>query len=106
MQVTQDTKTEILKFIEQKIDSNEMWAEAFGKLITLDEADQNGAVWDMLESIKDSMRWDKLFEEHPEVLERIFDRSGKSIEEEKTISLDEFLALTPENNYQLPNESQ
>ena len=106
MLLAQDVKKEILNFIETKIDADEMWAEAFSKLIGLDEADQNGAVWDMLEAIKDSMRWDKLFEEHPEVLDRIFDKSRKSIEEEKSISLDEFLALTPENNYQLPDESQ
>ena len=106
MQVTQDIKKEILNFLEEKIDSDEMWAEAFSKLITLDEADQNGAVWDMLESIKDSKRWDELFEEHPEALDLIFDKSGKSIGDERTISLDEFLALTPEDNYQLPDEGQ
>ena len=106
MLLAQDVKKEILKFIETKIDADEMWAEAFSKLIGLDEAAQNGAVWDMLESIKDSLRWDKLFEEHPEVLYRIFDKSGKSIEEEETISLDDFLALTPENNYQVLDENQ
>ncbi len=106
MLLAQDVKKEILNFIELKIDADEMWAEAFSKLIGLDEADQNGAVWDMLESIKDSLRWDKLFEEHPEVLDRIFDKSGKSIEEEETISLDDFLALTPENNYQALDENQ
>ena len=106
MLIAQDVKAEILKFIEKKIDADEMWAEAFSKLVSLDEADQNGAVWDMLQGINDSMRWDKLFEEHPEVLDRIFDKSAKSIEDEETISLDEFLALTPENNYQLPDESQ
>lgn len=106
MYVTQDVKKEILKFIGKKIETDEMWAEAFSKLIGLDEPDQNGAVWDMLQGINDSMRWDKLFEEHPEVLDRIFEKSRKSIEEEKTISLDEFLALTPENNYQLPGDSQ
>ena len=81
MYVTQDAKKEILKFIEKKIETEEMWAEAFNKLITLDEPDQNGAVWDMLESIKDSMRWDKLFEEHPEVLDRIVEEGRKSMEE-------------------------
>ena len=81
MQVTQDVKKEILKFIEKKIDTDEMWAEAFSKLITLDEPDQNGAVWEMLESIKDSMRWDKLFEEHPEVLDKIVEEGRKSMEE-------------------------
>lgn len=81
MQVAQDVKKEILKFIEKKIETEEMWAEAFSKLITLDEPDQNGAVWDMLESIKDSMRWDKLFEEHPEVLDRIIEEGRKSMEE-------------------------
>ena len=81
MQVTQDIKKEILKFIEKKIETDGMWAEAFNKLITLDEPDQNGAVWDMLESIKDSIRWNKLLEEHPEVLDRIVEESRKSMEE-------------------------
>ena len=83
MQVTQDVKKEILKFIEKKIEADEMWAEAFSKLITLDEPDQNGAVWDMLESIKDSMRWDKLFARNiPKSLDRIDGRArrGKSSE--------------------------
>ncbi len=81
MLLTQEVKKEILNFIEQKIETDEMWAEAFSKLIGLDEADRNGAVWDMLESIKDSMRWDELFEEHPEVLDRIIEESQKSMEE-------------------------
>ena len=81
MLLTQDVQQEILTFLQKKIETDEMWAEAFSKLIGLDEADQNGAVWDMLESIKDSMRWDKLFEEHPEVLDRIVENSRKSMEE-------------------------
>ena len=83
-----------LKFIEQKIETDSMWAEAFGKLLGLDEADQNGAVWDMLESISDSMRWDELFEQHPEVLDKLAERARKSTESGKTMSLDEFLAAT------------
>ena len=81
MRVPENTKKEILKFIEKKIDTDEMWAEAFSKLITLDEPDQNGAVWDMLQGINDSMRWDKLFEEHPEVLDKIVEDGRKSMEE-------------------------
>ena len=96
MQVTQDTKKEILKFIEKKIETDEMWAEAFSKLITLDEPDQNGAVWDMLESIKDSIRWDESFARSPELLERMGESALKSFREGKTISLDEFLELTDE----------
>ena len=100
MQVTQDVKKEILKFIEKKIETEEMWAEAFSKLIGLDEADQNGAVWDMLESINDSIRWDKLFEEHPEVLDRIVEEGRRSAKEKGTISLEEFLALTEEDDFE------
>ena len=70
-----------------------MWAEAFGKLITLDEPDQNGAVWDMLESINDSIRWDELFTQHPEVLDKLGEGARKSIEAGQTISLEEFLAI-------------
>lgn len=96
MQVTQDVKKEILKFIEKKIETDEMWAEAFSKLITLDEPDQNGAVWDMLESIKDSMRWDELFARSPELLEEMGERALKSLKEGRTISMEEFLELTEE----------
>ena len=96
MLLAQDVKTEILKFIEKKIDADEMWAEAFSKLISLDEADQNGAVWDMLESIKESMHWDELFARSPELLEEMGERALKSLKEGKTISLEEFLELTDE----------
>ena len=81
MQVTQDVKKEILKFIEKKIETEEMWAEAFSKLITLDEPDQNGAVWDMLESIKDSMRWDESFARNPEKLQAMADAALHSMKE-------------------------
>ncbi len=100
MYVTKDVKKEILKFVEKKIETDEMWAEAFSKLITLDEPDQNGAVWDMLEAINDSMRWDKLFEEHPEVLDRIVKEGRRSAKGEGTISLEEFLALTEEDDFE------
>ena len=93
MQVTQDVKKEILKFIEKKIDTDEMWAEAFSKLIGLDEVDQNGAVWDMLESIKDSMRWDESFARSQELLAEMGERALKDYKEGNTISLEEFLAL-------------
>ncbi len=97
MQVTQDVQKEILKFLKKKIETDEMWAEAFGKLIALDEADQNGAVWSMLESVNDSMRWDELFARSPEKLQAMADAAQKSIEEGRTISLDEFLAETAED---------
>ena len=94
MQLTQDTKKEILQFIEKKIGTDEMWAEAFSNLIGLDEPDQNGAVWDMLESIKDSMRWDESFARSTEMLERMGERALKDYKEGNTISLEEFLAMT------------
>ncbi|MYC38075.1 MAG: hypothetical protein F4X66_14340 [Chloroflexi bacterium] len=97
MQVTQDVKKEILKFVEKKIDTDEMWAEAFSKLITLDEPDQNGAVWDMLESIKDSIRWDESFARSPELLEKMGNQALKDYKEGRTISLEEFLALTADD---------
>lgn len=96
MQVAQDVKKEILKFIEKKIDTDEMWAEAFSKLVGLDEVEQNGVVWDMLEDINNAMRWDELFARSPEVLERMGESALKSLKEGKTISLDEFLELTDE----------
>ena len=81
MPITQDTQKQILKFIQNKIETDEMWAEAFTKLITLDEPDQNGAAWRMLESIEDSIRWDKSFTEHPEVIDLLIEKSRKSMAE-------------------------
>ena len=81
MHITQDTQNQILKFIQNKIETDEMWAEAFTKLITLDEPDQNGAAWRMLESIEDSIRWDKSFAEHPEVIDLLIEKSRKSMDE-------------------------
>ena len=81
MPITQDTKKEILKFIQNKIETDEMWAEAFTKLITLDEPDQNGVIWDLLEDINDSIRWDKSFTEHPEVIDLIIEKGRKSMAE-------------------------
>ena len=94
MTITQNTQNQILKFIQQKIETDQMWAEAFTKLITLDEPDQNGAIWDLLEDINNSIRWDELLEQHPEVLYQLEEGVPKSIKEGKTISLDEFLALS------------
>ena len=81
MPIAPETTTEILKFIHQKIETDEMWAEAFSKLITLDEPDQNGAVWDMLEAIKDSMRWDELFARNPEKLQAMADAALQNVKE-------------------------
>jgi len=102
MPLTQNTQTQILKFIQQKIQTDQTWAEAFTKLITLDEPDQNGAIWDLLEDINHSIRWDELLEQHPEVIYKLEEGVPKSIKEGKTISLDEFLARSPENGYQSP----
>lgn len=85
IQVAENAKKEILEFIEKKIDTDEIWAEAFTKLIGLDEPDQN-----------DSMRWDELFARSPEVLERMGESALKSLKEGKTISMEEFLELTLE----------
>ena len=81
MPITKDTQKQILKFIQNKIQTDEMWAEAFTKLITLDEPDQNGVIWDMLEDIDDSIRWDKSFAEHPEVIDLLIEKSRKSMDE-------------------------
>ena len=81
MHITQDTQKQILKFIQNKIETDEMWAEAFTKLITLDEPDQNGVIWDLLEDIEDSIRWDKSFAEHPEVIDLIIEKGRKSMAE-------------------------
>lgn len=49
---------EILAFIQRKIETDEMWAEAFGKLLLVDAAEQDGAVWDLLQSVNSSLSWD------------------------------------------------
>ena len=81
MHITQHTQKEILKFIQNKIQTDEMWAEAFTKLITLDEPDQNGAIWRMLESANDSIRWDELFAKNPEKLQALADAARQSMKE-------------------------
>ena len=81
MQLTQNTQTQILKFIQQKIQTDQTWAEAFTKLITLDEPDQNGAIWRMLESANDSIRWDELFAKNPEKLQALADAARQSMKE-------------------------
>ena len=81
MHITQHTQKEILKFIQNKIETDEMWAEAFTKLITLDEPDQNGAIWRMLESANDSIRWDELFAKNPEKLQALADAARQSMKE-------------------------
>ena len=106
MPTAPETTKEILKFIQQKIETDEMWAEAFTKLITLDEPDQNGAVWDLLEAIKDSMRWDELFARNPEKQQAIADVALKSYKERKTIPMDEFLALAADGNIPVPGPQQ
>ena len=102
MPIPPETTKEILKFIQQKIETDEMWAEAFTKLITLDEPDQNGAVWDLLESIKDSIRWDESFARNPEKQQAMADAALKSYKERKTIPMDEFLALAADGNILVP----
>ena len=96
MLLAQDVKKEILKFIEKKIDTDEMWAEAFSKLIGLDEPDQNGVVWDMLEDINSTMKWDELFARSQGLLAEMGEKALKDYKEGKTISLEEFLELSDE----------
>ena len=81
MPIAPETTKEILKFIQHKVETDEMWAEAFTKLITLDEPDQNVSVWDMLETIKDCMRWDELFARNPEKLQAMADAALQSMKE-------------------------
>ena len=49
---------EILALIQRKIETDAMWAEAFGKLLTVDAVEQDGAVWDLLQSVNSSLSWD------------------------------------------------
>ena len=81
MLIAAEVKAEILKFIEHRIETDAMWAEAFSKLIALDEADQQGAVWDLLEAVKDSMRWDESFARNPEKLQAMGDAALRGMKE-------------------------
>ena len=53
-----DAQPEILALIQRKIETDEMWAEAFGKLLTVDAVEQDGAVWDLLQSVNSSISWE------------------------------------------------
>lgn len=55
---------EILAFIQGKIETDAMWAEAFGKLLSLDAVEQDGAVWDLLQSVNSSISWDAFYAEN------------------------------------------
>lgn len=65
---------EILAFIQQKIENDAMWAEAFGKLAGLEAATQNAIVYWMLDDINKSIQWD-------ETLERTADKLAVWMEE-------------------------
>ena len=65
---------EILAFIQQKIETDEMWAEAFGKLAGLEAPTQNSVVYWMLDDINKSIQWD-------ETLERTADKLAVWMEE-------------------------
>lgn len=81
MTLTPAAQKQILQFIQIKLETDQTWAEALSKLITLDQPDQNGAIWSMLESINDSIRWEKSFTEHPEVIDRLLEKSRQSMED-------------------------
>ena len=65
---------EILAFIQRKIETDEMWAEAFGKLAGLETPTQNAVVYWMLDDINKSIQWD-------ETLERTADKLAAWMEE-------------------------
>ena len=65
---------EILAFIQRKMETDEMWAEAFGKLAGLESPTQNAIVYWMLDDINKSIQWD-------ETLERTADKLAAWMEE-------------------------
>ena len=65
---------EILALIQRKIETDEMWAEAFGKLAGLEPPTQNAIVYWMLDDINKSIQWD-------ETLERTADELAAWMEE-------------------------
>ena len=69
---------EILAFIQRKMETDEMWAEAFGKLLSVDAAEQDGAVWDLLQSVNSSLSWDAFCAENAPA----FDLMSKKAQQE------------------------
>lgn len=72
---------EILAFIQRKIETDEMWAEAFGKLAGLEPPTQNAIVYWMLDDINKSIQWDETLERTADELAVVAEESVRKLRE-------------------------
>ena len=72
---------EILAFIQRKIETDEMWAEAFGKLAGLEAPTQNAIVYWMLDDINKSIQWDETLERTADKLAVVAEEAVRELRE-------------------------
>lgn len=72
---------EILAFIQRKIETDEMWAEAFGKLAGLEPPTQNAVVYWMLDDINNSIQWDETLERTADKLAVVAEEAVRKLRE-------------------------
>ena len=75
-----DAQPEILAFIQRKIETDEMWAEAFGKLAGLEPVTQNAIVYWMLDDINKSIQWDETLERTADKLAAVAEQARREHE--------------------------
>lgn len=78
---------EILAFIQRKIETDEMWAEAFGKLLSIDAVEQDGAVWDLLQSVNSSLSWDAFYAKNAAAFTLMSRKAQQEAEAGQTLEL-------------------
>ena len=76
-----DAQPEILAFIQRKMETDEMWAEAFGKLAGLEPVTQNAIVYWMLDDINKSIQWDETLERTADKLAAIAEQAVQELRE-------------------------
>ena len=72
---------EILAFIQRKMETDEMWAEAFGKLAGLEAPTQNAIVYWMLDDINKSIQWDETLERTADKLAVVAEQAVRELRE-------------------------
>ena len=72
---------EILALIQRKIETDAMWAEAFGKLAGLEASTQNAIVYWMLDDINKSIQWDETLERTADQLAVVAEESVRKLRE-------------------------
>ena len=72
---------EILAFIQRKMETDEMWAEAFGNLAGLEPPTQNAIVYWMLDDINKSIQWDETLERTADKLAVVAEEAVRELRE-------------------------